>query len=35
MELLGRTRIKVKDERVVESGEPEIDGVPSSTRFEA
>jgi hypothetical protein len=28
MELLGRTRIKVKDERVVESGEPEIEWCP-------
>ena len=28
MELLGRTRVKVKDERVVESGEPEIEWCP-------
>jgi putative methanogenesis marker protein 8 len=28
MELLGRTRVKVEDERVVESGEPEIEYCP-------
>lgn len=28
MELLGKTRVKVKDERVVESGEPEIEWCP-------
>lgn len=28
MELLGRTRVKVKDEHVVESGEPEIEWCP-------